>query len=188
MLQATDPRRFQPEPDPDLAVEVLFAGNSRGQRRIAVDSAIEIGAPIRVYGHGWEGTIPESYLAGGHFPNERLSALYSSAGVTLNDHWPEMMRHGFVSNRVFDIIAAGGLVFTDPVAGLDQVFGGLVPTFDSSDELRLLLEDWRGNQEDYSSRMSRARKIVLQEHTFEARASRIMEIIDELDWEPETTI
>jgi spore maturation protein CgeB len=184
MLQATDPARFRPDPDPELAVEVLFAGNSRGQRRMAVESAIEIGAPLRVYGHGWEGSIPEQYLAGGHFPNERLGALYSSAGVTLNDHWPEMMRHGFISNRVFDIIASGGLVFTDPVAGLDQVFGDLVPTFDSSEALQSLLDDWRTNQRDYASRMEKARKIVLESHTFQARASRIMEIIAELEWDP----
>lgn len=188
MLQATDPERFRPDPDPKLAVEVLFAGNSRGQRRIAVEAAIEAGAPLRVFGHGWEGAIPEEYLAGGHFPNERLGALYSSAGVTLNDHWPEMMRHGFISNRVFDIIASGGLVFTDPVAGLGQVFGDLIPTFDSSETLGDLLDDWQANSAAYAARMERARQIVLEAHTFDARAARIMEIIDELGWEPVTSL
>ncbi len=188
MLQATDPIRFQPDPDPDLAVELLFAGNSRRQRRLAVDSAIEIGAPVRVYGHDWEDLIPEQYLAGGYFPNERLGALYSSAAVTLNDHWPEMRRQGFVSNRVFDIIASGGLVFSDPVAGVDQVFGDLIPTFTDGESLRALLADWRANRDGYNRRMEQARAIVLAHHTFAARATRIMEIIAELGWEPRTRL
>jgi len=180
MYQATDPSRFHPHPNPSLATEVLFAGNSRGQRRMAVEAALAIDAPLKVYGQGWEDIIPADTLAADHFPNEHLGSLYSSADVTLNDHWPEMARYGFISNRIFDIIAAGGLVFTDPIAGLDRVFGDLVPSFDSPDQLRDLLADRQSDPAGYARRMAEAQAIVLGEHTFDARARRFMEIVDEL--------
>ena len=41
LLQATDTDRFRPtEPNPDLATEVLFVGNSRKQRRPIVDAGL----------------------------------------------------------------------------------------------------------------------------------------------------
>jgi spore maturation protein CgeB len=184
MYQATDPDRFAPAPDPELAVEVLFVGNSRHQDRMAVRAALEIGAPLTVYGQDWHDRLPSGVLAAEHFPNEKLGALYSSAGVTLNDHWPEMAAHGFISNRVFDIIASGGVVFTDPVEGLDGIFGGLVPTFGTPGELSELLEEWVDNREIFQSRMAEARNLVLEQHTFNARAARILAIVDELEWKP----
>jgi spore maturation protein CgeB len=184
MYQATDPSRFFPDPDPGLATDLLFVGNSRGTERVAVRSALEVGAPLKVYGQDWEDTLGPDVLQADHFPNERLRTLYSSAGVTLNDHWPEMAEHGFISNRIFDIVAAGGVVFTDHVAGLGNVFGDLIPVFQSPEELRGLLEDRHQNPGLYANRMAEARKIVLADHTFAARARRLMELVDQLGWEP----
>jgi hypothetical protein len=188
MYQATDSNRFFPDPDSSYATELLFVGNSRGTERIAVQSALEIGAPIKVYGQDWADTLGPDVLQADHFPNERLRTLYSSAGVTLNDHWPEMAELGFISNRVFDIVAAGGVVFTDPVAGLEEVFGDLIPIFRSPAELRGLLEDWRNHPNAYTDRMAAARDIVLREHTFDARAARLTELIRELGWKPATSL
>lgn len=185
MYQATDPDRFSPSPDPELATELLFAGNSRGQQRMAVEAALAIDAPLKVFGQGWDEALPPGVLAGSHFPNERLGSLYSSADVSLNDHWPEMARQGFISNRVFDIVASGGLVFSDPVAGLDRVFGELIPTFCSPEQLRRLLDSRRADPAQFEARMIAAREIVLRDHTFDNRARRFMEIIDELGWRPE---
>jgi len=181
MYQATDPARFTPTAaDPDLATNVLFVGNSRGQRRMAVDAAIEVGADLTVYGTGWDGVIPHSVVAGEHFPNDRLSSLYAAARVVLNDHWPDMSRLGFISNRLFDAVASGAVVFTDPVAGLEEVFDDLIPVFSSPEELRALLDDQRQHPNEYTARMSEARNVVLSHHTFDQRASRFAELVDRL--------
>jgi spore maturation protein CgeB len=178
MPQATDDRRFHPvEPDPKLASEVLFLGNSRGQLRPAVEWAIEADLPLSVYGGGWEGRIPARFLKADLFPNQDLASLYASAKVVLNDHWPDMRELGFVSNRIFDVLAAGGVVVSDPVAGLDELFGDLVPTFDDAELLhevvRALLAD-----DDRRKRLSHeAQALVATEHTFSRRAAQIMELI-----------
>ncbi|MDJ0663498.1 MAG: glycosyltransferase [Acidimicrobiia bacterium] len=181
MHQAARPDPSPPEPDAEIVTEVLFVGNTRGRPRRAIEHALAINAPLRVYGQGWDGILPESYWAGEHFPNERLGALYASAGVNLNDHWPDMARLGFISNRVFDIVAAGGIVFTDPVAGLETVFGDLIPTFDSAEQLQDLLDRLHDDRDGFAVRMQRAQDIVLQDHTFAARARRIMELIEEIE-------
>jgi spore maturation protein CgeB len=92
-----------------------------------------------------------------------------------------MARHGFISNRVFDVIAAGGVVFTDPVAGIDEVFAGLVPTFASASDLRRLLDQLDSHPESFAADMAEARRVVLAEHTFAARARRILEIIRSIE-------
>ena len=181
MPQATDHRRFRPvEPKADLSTDVLFLGNSRGQKRPAVSWAIERGLPLVVFGGGWEKRIPLHHLRADHFPNEDLATLYASAKVVLNDHWPDMRERGFVSNRVFDALASGAVVVSDAAGGLDELFGDLVPTYGGAEELdsvvRSLLQD-EGRRES----ISRAgRNLVLAEHTFARRAAQLIELLDPL--------
>jgi spore maturation protein CgeB len=178
MPQATDNRRFKPlEPRKDLVTEVLFVGNSRGQNRPVVEWAVASGLPLTVYGSGWEGRIPAAYVRGEYFPNEELASLYASAKVVLNDHWPDMRDRGFISNRIYDALAAGSVVVSDPVAGLEETFGDLVPTFDDSEELentvRRLLEDASARRD----LVRNATKLVTTHHTFTQRAEELVRLL-----------
>ncbi len=176
--QATDSRRFRPvERDEDLGTEVLFVGNSRGQRRPAVDWAIEAGLPLAVYGEGWEGLIPDRYVRATHFPNEDLARLYASANVVLNDHWPDMRERGFISNRIFDALASGTVVLSDRVVGLEETFGELVPTFGDRDELEELAWELLKDVERRAEIVESAARLVAHEHTFEQRSERLVEIL-----------
>ena len=75
-----------------------------------------------MHGEGW----PDLTVASRQVPNAELGRLYASAGVVLNDHWADMRRDGFVSNRLFDAAACGARVLSDDVAGASELFGGLV--------------------------------------------------------------
>jgi GT2 family glycosyltransferase len=179
--QATDHRRFHPGPkDPDLAEQVLFVGNSRGVLRPAVEWAIGANLPLAVYGGDWEGLIPEGYLRGPHFPNDRLSRLYGSAGVVLNDHWPDMRDHGFISNRIFDALASGAVVVTDPVAGLEEAFGGLVPTYSSPEELEEVVRSLLNDEQRRTEISSAASELVTRRHTFTDRAEKLADLVRSL--------
>ncbi len=104
----------------------------------------------------------------------RVAAAYASARVVLNDHWPDMAAGGFVSNRVFDVLAAGGVVVTDPVAGLSDVLD--VPTLAVADGRHRLASSsvrrtrGRGAEE----RMAVARGSA-REHSFDARARVLLD-------------
>lgn len=178
MPQATDSRRFhRVEPRPDLASELLFVGNSRGQRRPAVEWAIEAGLPLSIYGSGWTGKIPSQYLRAESFPNDDLAALYASAKVVLNDHWPDMRERGFVSNRVFDVLASGAALLSDDASGLRPLFGDLVPTFSGPGDLQSkaieLLHDDAARQALGATASAR----VVREHSFAVRALELSALI-----------
>ncbi|MGO4493785.1 glycosyltransferase, partial [Arthrobacter sp. 2YAF22_2] len=112
LLQCTDSDLFYPDFDPEIAEanRILFVGNSRKTYRPAPWNAAREGLPIRIYGGGWSGLVPDEVIAGEYIPNGQLRRYYSSAGTTLNDHWPDMRNQGFISNRIFDVVAAGGRV------------------------------------------------------------------------------
>lgn len=173
--QATDANRFgRAARDESLATDVLFVGNSRGQQRDSLEWAAASGLPLTVYGSGWEGKYE---VADEYFPNERLGALYASAGVVLNDHWPEMRQEGLISNRVFDVLASGGVVVSDHVPGIDELFDGAVVTFSSQEELEGAVRDLLADDEARRARAAKGREIVLNRHTFEHRARELTELI-----------
>jgi glycosyltransferase involved in cell wall biosynthesis len=176
--QATDAKRFgAAEPDDGLRTDALFVGNSRNQNRDAVDWAIEAGAPLTVYGNGWDGLIPSRYVRDRYFPNEDLGRLYVSASLVLNDHWPDMRRWGIVSNRILDALAAGAFVISDPVEGLEELVGDAVPTFSSPEELSALLDKYLTDPDAREALTARGRRRVLEHHTFEQRAASLVELI-----------
>lgn len=173
LLQATDPERFHPvEPDPALAFPVVFAGNSRDTTRPIITAALDAGVPLTVFGSGWDDRLPEGCLAGDYFPNEELARLYSSAGVVLNDHWPDMAASGFISNRIFDAVACGARVVSDDVPGLKDLFGDAVEVARSPEDLPEAIARAQ------SRSTAAATALVATEHTFDRRAREMLDRIE----------
>jgi len=177
LLQATDPAVFHPgsraatSPDAD---RVVFVGSTRGAARPIVSDAVGLGADLRVHGPGWDEVVPAESLGESSLTRPEVAAAYASARVVLNDHWPDMAAGGFVSNRVFDVLASGGVVVTDEVAGLSDVLD--MPTLAvarSRDELAALLDP------SYAWPTAAERAVVAEyiaaEHSFDARAAVLLE-------------
>ncbi|MET3450866.1 glycosyltransferase [Curtobacterium sp. 1544] len=175
LLQATDPAVFRPSPPtgPD-AGRVVFVGSTRGASRPVVSDAVALGADLRVHGPGWESVVPEPMRGASRLTRAEVAASYASARVVLNDHWPDMAAGGFVSNRVFDVLASGGVVVTDPVEGLDDVLD--VPTLAvarSRDDLAALLDPVRPWPTPDERAEVAAR--IASEHSFDARARVLLD-------------
>jgi len=173
LLQASSLRRFSPAPaDPGLAEEVLFVGTTRGVDRPVVRDVIAAGARVGIYGHGWEEVVDPSLIRADHLAFDRVPTAYRSAGIVLNDHWDDMRANGFVSNRLFDAAFAGARIISDPVAGASEIFGGLVQTYSTPEELAALLRGagWPSDAE----RLALAAR-VREHHSFDARASVLIE-------------
>jgi glycosyltransferase involved in cell wall biosynthesis len=183
LLQATDPNIFRPwAAEPDSGPTLVFVGSSHGMVRPIVLNALSAGLPVEIHGGGWEGIVPKANWVGSFVANDRLGAMYRSAGVVLNDHWDDMAREGFISNRLFDVVAAGGRAISDRVPGLTEVFGAAVATATSAAELQLLLTaDGRPRAEKFPTEtelFAIANRVRL-EHSFFARAKRLIEVASE---------
>lgn len=180
MLQCTDPSRFGPgPPDERRTHRVLFVGNSRGVNRPVVRDAVAAGLDLAVYGQGWDRFLDPGVIRGSYIPNAELAATYRAAGVVLNDHWEDMSRHGFLSNRLFDLAACGARVVSDEVPGLREVFGDVIATYREPQELaeavtRQLASDAQAERERQAL-ADRVREV----HSFDARAQRFVEIAEQ---------
>ena len=173
MLQATDPARF----DPSRAAEapaLLFCGNSRGQDRDVIAWAIAAGLEPALYGAGWDERVPPALVVATGIDNRALGPLYAGAGAVLNDHWPSMRAFGIVSNRLFDVAAAGGRAVSDRVPGIAALFGNAVAEVDSARTLAAAVDTFARSPEPVAERRQRA-EAVAQDHSFDVRARRLVD-------------
>lgn len=181
LLQATNPERFTPgAAPPDSGDRLLFVGSTRGEFRPVVRDALGCGADLAVYGVGWDAYLPADRIRGEFLANEQLPAAYAGAGIVLNDHWRDMADEGFLSNRIFDALAAGARVVSDPATGLSEVFGDAVRTYREPAELCALLsaapDDVFAPRADRLALAAR----VAREHSFEARARVLIEQVERM--------
>jgi glycosyltransferase involved in cell wall biosynthesis len=176
LLQCTDTDHFAFDPArvgsrPDRA---LFVGSSRGEFRPVVRWAIEQELEIDLYGGGWESFVKDSRLKGNSVPNEVLGGMYASSRVVLCDHWADMARQGFLSNRAFDVLGCGGFLVTDAVAGMEDILpAGSYAVFGDAAELAAHVRAAR--RVDPEERRAVA-DWVRENHSFRVRARQILEI------------
>jgi len=171
LLQCTDTRRFACA-DADAPAgngRVLFVGNSRGTFRDIVRWGVEAGIPLEIHGRGWERFVPARHIASHGIANRELCERYAAAGWVLNDHWESMRDFGFVSNRVFDVLAAGGRLVSDPIPALDRIGDGLVVQVDSAASLAAAVACPDASPQRRRERGRLARRIA-STHSFDARA------------------
>jgi glycosyltransferase involved in cell wall biosynthesis len=179
MLQATDHRRFTPRPaDPAHRHDVTVVAKTRDVLRPVVADALAAGLRPAIHGGGWRGLVDPALVVADHVDNELLPTVYSSAGVVLNDHWAPMRAWGFVSNRLFDVLACGAPVISDPVEGVADLFDGAVPEYHDPAELRALVDEVLADPPAARARAARGRQLVLANHTMDHRARQLVEAID----------
>ncbi|MDF2917438.1 MAG: uncharacterized protein K0S70_1655 [Microbacterium sp.] len=170
LLECVDTDKFVPRGLPRTA-EIVFVGTARGIARPSVVAPIRAGVDVKVYGPDWRPFIPASAVVAERIPNEALPERYETAAVVLNDQWPAMREEGFIAMRPFDVVAVGGRVISEPVDGIEEIFGGAVVTYRSPQHL---VEMLRGNldmlfPDDDELRLISRR--IREQHSFDARAA-----------------
>lgn len=178
LLQATDPARFTPRPvDPRHRHPVTVVAKTRDVMRHGVADALDAGIRPAIYGSGWRQLVDPSLIVADHVDNDELPVVYSSADVVLNDHWDTMRAWGFVSNRIFDVLACGTPIVSDDVSGLRTLFGDAVPTYRTAAELGGLVQEAIDHPEEARARADRGRATVIAHHTFDHRAHALLDLL-----------
>lgn len=177
LLQCSDPELFYPEFSKQYEHELLFVGNTRGKFRKIIKDLLPTEKDLGLYGEGWDEFIDDKYISGEYIPNAALHEAYSSCKILLNDHWEDMREKGFISNRIFDGFASGAFIISDEIVGAKEIFGDSLITYQNRDDLNHLINYYLENDEEREKLAENGRNIVLNYHTFEKRAERILEII-----------
>ncbi|MFG6502794.1 hypothetical protein [Microbacterium sp. P05] len=178
LLQCTDATRFHPS-GRARGRDIVFVGTARGIFRPSVVAPIRAGIPVQVFGPDWREWIPASAIAGTGVPNADLPALYEQADVVLNDHWPAMKEQGFIANRPYDVVAAGGRVISDDVEGIRETFEGAVVTYRDVDELIALLRGDIDAAFPDQEELSRISAMIRSRDSFDARARTLLHAVIE---------
>lgn len=177
LLQCTDPERFRYVERPTHPDRIVFVGNSKGFRRPIVGALLDAGQDVDVWGTWWEEYIDERHIKGSKVENRNLGALYGNSGIVLNDHWVEMRRLGFLSNRLFDAVACGAFVLSDEAVGLEAVFGDAVAVYRPGEtDIEALLQRAR----DARSQRKALAEEIGRSHSFARRAEALDRVITAL--------
>ena len=179
LLQCSDPEVFHPNIVKEHKNNIIFVGNTRGESRTAVSVCLQNKISVKVYGMGWNKLIPHEYIEDSHIPNTELHKFYSSSNITLNDHWPDMARLGFVSNRIFDVALSEGFLISDSFRGAD-IFENKLVTFEKEEDLKKIIEFWTKNHNERKNKAKLLRDYVLKNHTFDMRARVISDTIEKI--------
>ncbi|HEV7310756.1 glycosyltransferase [Ensifer sp.] len=177
--QATDAHRFSFLDEgtvTSISQRFLFIGNSRREPRQIVLDSVKMDLPLDIYGQDWEFFVDASYVRGKHIDNSNLAHWYRSALCVLNDHWPSMARAGIISNRLFDVVACGGVAITDEIAGVQEIFGEHVKAYSGRRDLEFLTE----SVNEWAPTLSQRREMsaeLLSNHSFDTRARQIIEYL-----------
>lgn len=182
LLQCSDPKRFSyVRPAKPRSDAMLFVGNSRNEYRPIVRKAIESGHDIAIYGTRWTNFVEPNYIKAENIANTELCSTYARHRIVLNDHWESMREYGFVSNRVYDVLASGSTLVTDPIPSITTMFGSTIvqleekKSFESATPYIQAIEDAGENQKRIVA------DFVNKHHSFDNRANVICDdILDRL--------
>jgi spore maturation protein CgeB len=179
LLQCTDKDVFYPNFSEKYQHDLLFVGNSRGVFRQIIKDLFPTKRELGLYGRHWDKFLPKNVLTGNHIPNNELNKAYSSCKILLNDHWEDMVKNGFISNRIFDGLACGSFIISDKIIGSDFLEDSLV-VYETPEDLNQLIDYYIDNEDERIKKAKLGKKIVLDNHTFEKRVEQILEVINNL--------
>ena len=108
---------------------------------------------------------------------EALSKVYSSYAINLN--LSSLQLETSLNNRVFDSLASGGFILNDYKSDLEKIFPDYYEyiSFKTIDKLREKAAYYLAHEKEREEILKELMCIVRQEHTYEKRASYILNII-----------
>ena len=186
VYNALDPdTHFPVAPDPRFDASVAFLGNRLPDREGRVDEfffAATRHAPELSFllgGAGWEDRpLPRNVRYVGHVPTSEHNAFNSSPLAVLNVSRESMAANGWSpATRVFEAAGAGACVVTDAWNGIELFLepGGEILVAESGEEVGELVSAL--TPEAARGVGQRARRRVLQEHTYSRRARQVEQVL-----------
>ncbi len=183
--QVHKPISLDPDEAETYGTDLSFMGAAYHNRINSFQRLLDF--DFKIWGTGWDLDSPLGFLV--QNDNERISIedcvkIYNQGKINLNLHsstFHEWINPNgdFVNPRTFEIAACGGFQLTDERSELHSLFevGKEIITFKTLDELKTQIRYYLDHDEERKSIADRARKRVLQEHTFEHRLKEMLTFV-----------
>lgn len=162
------------------AHDVVWLANAYGESRKRLGAALreKLGDYVGLYGSGWDNGLPNTlynFAAG--------KAIYNRAKIAIGtNEYPDA--YGFVSNRLFQAMAAGGALYLQQhVPGLKELTGLLPGThfieWKDEDDLHQQIAYWLhpANEADRKRIAEAGTRFVREYHSFDARVMELFGLI-----------
>lgn len=186
--QAFDPEIMYPAPASAARSGLLFVANNHFHQakslRPIARIAREAGSGLEIWGKYWGPTPLYGQVRGEVLANERLGAAYRGAEAVLCDHLDGMRRAGYVSNRMFDALACGAPVISDPIPGAPEEFFRDVYVAKDAATFRAAVREIRAETAEDRRRRHDLARSMRAAHTFDHRVRTILETLERLGVTP----
>lgn len=175
---------YEPVDDNNLpampAHDVVFLGNAYSEPRQQLGRMLQNmqGVNVGLYGRGWKwgnGDTTYNFPAG--------TALYQNSKIAIGDNQYQDQR-GFVSNRLFEALAAGAFLLHQTIPGLEELTG-LVDgvhyvAFTDLNDLQRKVQYWLQTRriEKRIEIAAAGRAFVRQHHSFDARVDELLGLLE----------
>jgi len=167
-------------------VVFLASGYSKARQQFAKQLRSLSGISLGLYGQGW----PEGWAKGQNLYNfKEACSVYRGAKISIGDsQWPES---GFVSNRVFQALAAGGAVLAHQYfRDMDQlglVDGQTCIIWKDFKELEQKIRYYLAREDERRRVAEAGEQLALEHHSFDNRVQELFMMLQreaavEADW------
>lgn len=181
LLQCAENEFFNTEDHGEYKYQLLFIGKSRGVYRKILSDLIPTSHQLTVFGSGWDQYPVNEYVAANFLDRSLVAQAYHDAEIVLNDHWDDMRSSGIISNRIFDVFAAGGFVISDYMPEIHEIFRDACVTYQTREELAKKIDYYLAHPAERAKLIQKGREIVRSNHTFRHRINTIIDLLKKLD-------
>ncbi|MCU0542126.1 MAG: tetratricopeptide repeat protein [Oscillatoriaceae cyanobacterium Prado104] len=179
---ATNLERFQKQTfDVKFSSDYCFTGSYWDAPREIIEFLEPQNLPFKfaLYGSHWEKIDKFKPWYKGALPYTEMSQVYAATKIVIDDANSVTKEWGSVNSRVFDAIAAGALAITNGKIGSQEVFGGLLPVYDSQESLEQLLREYLTDEPKRLALVGKLQKIVRKQHNYQERARSVYQALQD---------
>jgi hypothetical protein len=130
-----------------------------------------------IYGSGWPEGISSGYIA-----DEDVKKLFKSATFVPCIHEPHSRIYGYdIVQRLFMVPLAGGFTISDPIKTIyeEDIFSPKeIIVSNSPQDMREKVEHFIRNPEKRLPYIEKARRRILEEHTYFHRVGKLLKLLD----------
>ena len=135
------------------------------------------GLPVEIYGRRWEGTPLEGSVRETRMFGPRVSEIYRGADAVLNDHIAILREDQSLSNRVFDVLACGRPLLSDPIGWCPDDIADFIGWYTDPESLRTAAEAAQGEDETRRAERRDLARHIHETYSFETVARHVLSVV-----------